>query len=252
MKARILTAALGIPALFLVLFSDEIITDIFIAIAALIGAYELLKMTEHTRPEEQVLFIIGLAIILSTPLFLATTSLLVLFTVLLVAGGLVLWWGLFPAWFLGILYLGIPLACVISFRHMEQGIPWILIFLMATWCTDTMALFGGRAFGRTPLSSISPNKTREGTAIGILFGFLGVLLTAWAVDLWDYPLTILLAAGLLPPLAVIGDLIESKIKRTYGKKDSGALFPGHGGMLDRIDSLLLTAPALWLLVILTA
>lgn len=252
MKARILTAALGIPALLLILFASEIVTDIFIAIAAFIGALELLKMTEHTRPEEQVLFLIGLAIILSTPLFLAPSALLILFALLLALGGAVMWGGWFPAWFLGILYLGIPLACVISFRHMEQGIAWIMIFLMATWATDTMALFGGKALGRTPLTSISPNKTREGTATGILFGFLGVVITAWVADLLDYPLTIILAALLLPPLAVIGDLIESKIKRSYGKKDSGALFPGHGGMLDRIDSLLLTAPALWLLVILTA
>jgi phosphatidate cytidylyltransferase len=157
-----------------------------------------------------------------------------------------------PPWFPeGVAYLGFPLAAIISLRLMDQGQSWIAVILAGTWSTDTMALFGGKYFGRTQLTPISPKKTREGTVIGVFFGIPTVIAAGMILDLWDeHRLIIILAAVLLPPLAVIGDLIESKIKRNYDKKDSGALLPGHGGILDRIDSTLLTALTVWLLVVL--
>lgn len=253
MKQRIITAIIGIPILLLFLLGPILLTDLFILVAGLIAAGEFLLLTRHNQQHIWVYFGAGLLLLLGIPILLQPQPLL---AVLLLVGAVAL--GLYfaklmPLWMEGVFYLGIPLATMISLRPMEDGIKWILVFLLATWITDSFALFGGRAFGKTQLTPISPKKTREGTVIGILCGIIGTILVGVVLGLWkDHALTIILAAVLLPPLAVIGDLIESKIKRTYGVKDSGNLFPGHGGMLDRVDSLLLTGPALWVLVVLTA
>lgn len=253
MKSRILTAMIGAPLVLAALFGPVVLTKLLIGAVALIAAYEFLRLTEHQRLLDQSDFTIPLILIVFTPLIVADERLLGLFLALIGSAVVLYFSRLLPFWFLGgVLYLGIPLATIIALRMADEGIRWILLVLVATWSTDTMALFGGKAFGRTPLTSISPKKTREGTVIGVVCGAAAILLAGWLLGLLEKnTLTIILAAILLPPLAVIGDLIESKIKRTYGKKDSGSLLPGHGGMLDRIDSLLLTAPTVWLLVVLT-
>jgi phosphatidate cytidylyltransferase len=123
------------------------------------------------------------------------------------------------------------------------------------WINDTMAYLVGSFIGRTPFSKISPKKTWEGTLGGI---FLTVLLLGWtASSLFDQ----LMPAGLSQPVSSIhwyilallaaiagtaGDLLESKFKRMAGIKDSGSILPGHGGYLDRFDSLLLATPIVWI------
>lgn len=253
MKQRVITAIIGIPILFLFLLGPILLTDLFILVVGLVAAGEFLLLTRHTQRRVWAYFALGLSILLFIPLVIEPAPLLAIF--LLVGGvGLGLYFArLMPLWMEGVFYLGIPLSTMISLRPIEQGIEWMILFLMATWITDSFALFGGQAFGKTQLTPISPKKTREGTAIGIVCGVVGVLLVGALLGLLEaHPVTVVAAAILLPPLAVIGDLIESKIKRTYGVKDSGNLFPGHGGMLDRVDSLLVTGPALWVLVVLTA
>ena len=254
MKRRIITAVVGIPLLLIVLLAHEILTAIFVFAVAMLAAYEFLRLTDHYTPETpqtMILFVVALIVLLVLPLLLENDLMLAVFVVLaLIAIGNYIA-KVVPLWFVeGPLYLGIPLATVIALRLMNSGIEWIVIVLAATWATDTMALFGGKAFGRTKLTAISPNKTREGTAIGIVSGLIAVLAFGAILGLLqDHTLTVVLAAILLPPLAVLGDLLESKIKRTYGKKDSGAILPGHGGVLDRIDSTLFTAPTMWLLIV---
>ncbi len=147
--------------------------------------------------------------------------------------------------FLGYLYISIGLASLFFLRQLA-GFDWVLLVLMATWCNDTFAYFAGRAFGKHKMApKISEKKTWEGFAGGafgtllmpfVLRSFLGDISTADV--LWVCIPCIFLAPA--------GDLIESKVKRLYGVKDSGNLLPGHGGFLDRIDALLLTVP--WALV----
>jgi phosphatidate cytidylyltransferase len=125
--------------------------------------------------------------------------------------------------------------------------PWVLLFVMGlVWVADIAAYFAGRRFGKTKLApSISPGKTWEGVA-GAMFGVSAFVLLVWGFSPYfstrEILPPLLLAAWWWVILAVIGDLFESAIKRQAGVKDSGALLPGHGGLLDRIDALTSTLP----------
>jgi phosphatidate cytidylyltransferase len=164
----------------------------------------------------------------------------------------------------GALYLAIPAFAAIALRRIEgtisrdwlgstadflspswnaaeRGLAWLLFVIVVTWLSDTGAYLVGRSFGKTALvPAISPKKTVEGLAGGLIAAVLFGLLANW---LFGLGLPVLAAAGaalLLAMLGVVGDLAESLLKRQAGVKDSGTLIPGHGGMLDRIDALLFT------------
>jgi phosphatidate cytidylyltransferase len=125
--------------------------------------------------------------------------------------------------------------------------PWRVVLLLAIiMVADSAAYFGGRAFGRHKLApSISPGKTQEGAVAGLLGGVLGALAVR-AIGMPTLPVLDAVALGALVTVAgTAGDLAESLLKRWAGVKDSGGLFPGHGGMLDRLDSLLFGAPVLY-------
>jgi phosphatidate cytidylyltransferase len=125
--------------------------------------------------------------------------------------------------------------------------PWRVVLLLAIlMVADSAAYFAGRALGRHKMApSISPGKTWEGAAAGLLGGVLGAL-GVRAAGLPDLPLLDAAALGaLVAAVGAAGDLAESLLKRWAGVKDSGHLFPGHGGMLDRLDSLLFGAPVLY-------
>lgn len=148
---------------------------------------------------------------------------------------------------LGSLYIGTFGATVGLTRDLPNGIFWISVLLTMTWLNDTFAYFFGHWLGRRRLAPmISPGKTIEGLLGGFLGSFSGFLLF-WF--LLENPISI--SEGILLTLLVgiagpLGDLSESLIKRSFGVKDSGNIIPGHGGMLDRIDALLFTAPIVYL------
>lgn len=131
----------------------------------------------------------------------------------------------------------------------HDGPQRIVLFLVVTICSDTGAYAVGYKFGRNKLApTISPGKTREGLAGGIGLSMLaGALLMQWMIDgghWWQG----LILGGCAALIATLGDLVESMIKRDLGIKDMGTLLPGHGGIMDRLDSLLPTAPVVWLLL----
>ena len=157
----------------------------------------------------------------------------------------------------GVLYIGLTLATLPLLSAQENG-PSLLLFLFCVvWSGDIAALYVGRTLGKRKLApSISPGKTWEGTIasvagsllIALLLLFLAGALDRRNIAALSYPgsvLSWLFLALLLNVAAQVGDLVESAIKRGAGVKDSGSLLPGHGGILDRIDALLLAAPVLW-------
>jgi phosphatidate cytidylyltransferase len=157
--------------------------------------------------------------------------------------------GALPDWLRtvgGVLYVGWLGSHLVFLRHLDNGRDWVYLAVFATFANDTSAYFVGRAIGRTKLvPRISPGKTVEGSLGGILFGALGLVLLNYALglrlDVW--PLIPL--AVLVPVAAQLGDLAESLIKRGAGVKDAGVLVPGHGGFLDRLDSVLFTVPVVY-------
>ncbi len=143
----------------------------------------------------------------------------------------------------GAVYLGALLAPFVALRMQPRGLNWLAWAVLTTWLTDTGAYFVGVSVGRHKLAPrLSPKKTWEGAIGGWIIGVVGgAALGMWLVSLSVWP-AILLAGGVCL-LAPLGDLAESMIKRQVGVKDSGHLIPGHGGMLDRLDSLLFIVPA---------
>ena len=162
----------------------------------------------------------------------------------------------------GLIWIAYPLTLIPLLWKKEDG-PALVVFLMVcVWAGDIAALYIGRAIGKHKLAPrLSPGKTWEGTIASIIGSILAAALVVWIGDLLTArgnlilhitePLwQTLLLAGILNIAAQLGDLLESAVKRGAGVKDSGTMLPGHGGILDRIDALLLATPVLWFILLL--
>jgi phosphatidate cytidylyltransferase len=150
----------------------------------------------------------------------------------------------------GIAYVGFLGSHLILLRQLDADGEWAIVAIFGTFSTDTAAYLVGRAIGRTHITpKISPGKTLEGSLAGIAAGIGGVLLLNWITGLRAEAAHIIPLAILIPIVAEIGDLAESLLKRGVGVKDTGRLVPGHGGFLDRLDSVLFTAPLVYYFVI---
>jgi phosphatidate cytidylyltransferase len=155
-------------------------------------------------------------------------------------------------------YVGLTLLALPTLREQSSGPSLVVFLLFVVWAGDITALYTGRLWGKRKLApAISPNKTWAG-AIGSVLGSVLVTVGLYALSLelaqWNYTRLSfadevwwywLVMAVVVNVAAQVGDLAESALKRSAGVKDSGSLLPGHGGVLDRIDALLLAAPVLW-------
>ena len=168
----------------------------------------------------------------------------------------------FPYTLTGIFYITIPILMLVDLRiewldisGMEKnfsfGITIPILIIFSIWVNDTMAYLVGSFIGRTPFSKISPKKTWEGTLGGAILcvlaiGFIFPLLADRFFVPFEHTYTYFIVAAICAIFGTLGDLLESKLKRLANIKDSGAIMPGHGGFLDRFDSLLVATPAVWL------
>jgi phosphatidate cytidylyltransferase len=257
MTTRVLAAVIGLAIVLPVLvWGGTFGLDLLLAIVLILAADEYANMTLPAQrvPARALLSMYGIALMFAV--FYGTTfAILGAFAIGLL---LLLTWSLFGVpdtaeggraaarMALGLVYLPFLLSFIGQLRRFESGLGWIFLLLVITWAGDTGAYLAGRAFGRTKLiERVSPNKTREGAVGGLLLAIAGAcLVKGLALERVSWAHAV--ALGILVDVAgVIGDLFESMLKRTFDVKDTGSLLPGHGGILDRIDSLLFAAPIAW-------
>ncbi|MGB3642452.1 MAG: phosphatidate cytidylyltransferase [Rivularia sp. (in: cyanobacteria)] len=132
-----------------------------------------------------------------------------------------------------------------NFSALPLGLGATLLTFMCIWAADIGAYFVGKYFGKTPLSGISPKKTVEGAIFGITASIGVGIAVAYYINLPDFYLTGAALGSLIGIASLLGDLTESMLKRDAGVKDSGDIIPGHGGILDRTDSYIFTAPLVY-------
>lgn len=260
MKQRIITAILALLVFLPFVIFGGLPFTLLIYLIASIGLMELLRMRYIPLfsipgiigifglwlillPEESTLFPIGNFSILN--MFTVIILFLLAYTVLVRnkftfdEAGFVL---------LTTLYVGIGFYFLIETRLGVNGLSNILFAFLIIWATDTGAYFSGRAFGKRKLwPDISPNKTVEGAIGGIVTACVVAIIFHLIHPFPHSLLFVILVAIFASIVGQVGDLVESAFKRNYGVKDSGKILPGHGGILDRFDSLLFVLPFLHLI-----
>ncbi|MGQ9507868.1 MAG: phosphatidate cytidylyltransferase [Thermodesulfobacteriota bacterium] len=255
-KKKITTALFIIPPIILIIaLSPSSILGLMVLIATFLGLREFYRLClPQSKPIERMAGL-SLGLILSVLAFLGKTAMTLPFFVLtflllavlfmLTSGSLISSVSNLALTFFGIFYIAFLLSHVTLIRNRADGKVWVLFLILTVWGGDVFALFSGTFFGRHKLyPKISPNKTIEGL-IGAILGsiLISLLFTHFFLPSLNRGICIILSAG-VGFLGQLGDFTESMLKRSARVKDSGSLFPGHGGMLDRLDSFLFSAPFL--------
>jgi phosphatidate cytidylyltransferase len=249
---RVLTAAIGIPLfVWIVLGAPRWVFVLLVVALSAAAAWELMRMFERAgRPGYTALGVAGAAAV--TASFAWPGTALVLTVAVAAALSAPIWTDTAGALdrvlatLLPIVYIGWLLGHGVLLGLLPDGANLILFLVGTTWAGETAALVIGSAMGRHPLApGISPRKTVEG-AVGQLAVSVATaaVVGSWLLPHWPVGVVVL-AGAVLGVTGQIGDLAESVIKRTLGAKDTGGLMPGHGGVLDRLDGLLVNAPALF-------
>ncbi len=266
MKSRVITALLLLGIAIVVIYYGQLPMYLWVSFVGLACAYELIQMAKKSHPHPYALPIYATVALAITTAYLPMTQHLWLSPVMGAAAISMLAFSFFELWQKKLFFtqtrwaMTWRIAAFVSLtspyiylvRQGENGILHISFFLLIIWATDVLALFGGRLFGKTPLSPISPNKTREGALIGflgsVIFSFIYIIVVYVYFDIhMNVMLYTALAMG-VSLLAQGGDLHESLVKRRMQVKDSSGLLPGHGGVYDRADSTLFVMPFVFYLL----
>ena len=253
---RVVTVVPLIPIILWMMFAGPLwVWQTFILAAIAVGGYELMAMKVPSSRGLRSWGSVSSVLFAYTIIFLDTASAVYGVVLIIILGAMA--WSLLQedplhnasvrvGWLLGTpIYVGGALASVALVREFEPTGAWVLLTMVLAWGSDTSAYFVGRKFGKTKLAPrISPKKTIEGSAGGLMASVVGAVIMSFflpglgAVDA--------VALGILAGAAgQAGDLLMSVLKRSSGVKDSGGILPGHGGILDRADALAFTAPATW-------
>jgi phosphatidate cytidylyltransferase len=257
LRTRLWTAIVALPAtIAIVLFAPASVFTAFIAILSAWGLYEIVAMTQASANETLLVAIAGgasaIVLLLSAGGGLSPVAVIMLTIVMLLLVARVGWEGAeqFARWrwsrrwllFIGALWVGVLFPYFALLRNHQGGVPIIILMLLLVVASDSGAYFAGRSLGRVKLlPRVSPNKTVEG-AIGGLGACViaAVALRPLLAPRWSIGAVVIMAAA-VGVLAQFGDLAGSAFKRVAGVKDSGWIFPGHGGLLDRTCSLVFAA-----------
>jgi phosphatidate cytidylyltransferase len=256
LKQRVLTAvALVVVLLGVMLGLPPVFTTLLITLLVLVGAWEWAGFIGDGGGAIRAVFTVTVATAIGAAFFLWLTVDGFVSITLTTA---MVWWFVAFLWvclaptrvnpwsatLAGLLALVPCWFALFYLMRFSNGTYWVLFTLALIWAADTGAFFAGRWLGRVPLAPrVSPKKTWEGVIGGIVLS--GVV--AWIAARWVFKVDVapfVLMCIAVAALSIVGDLTESMLKRAAGLKDSGSLFPGHGGMLDRIDSVTAAAPAL--------
>ncbi len=273
---RVLTAVVLIAIVFgIIFFGNGLALAIVACIVALLAAYEYAALTQAGNAGVPVWWLLpAVALLFAQSQFLPLEGPLPLLSFLGLSlltfaafyearsGRLERTLPIAAEGLFGLIYVGYPLTLLPLFFAKENGKTLLIFLMLVVWTGDIAALYVGKVFGRRKLApALSPNKTWEGSAASLfgsvliaavlmlvceVVGARGTTVLHISEPWWQ---TLLLAA-LVNVAAQVGDLVESAIKRGVKVKDSGAMLPGHGGILDRIDALLVAAPVLWYLLLL--
>jgi len=246
LKKRVITGLWSVPLLIAAIWFDKPLPwfTVLVAIWGLLAVFEFYKLVGRTGVLPLTYFgLVWTLLFIISPHFnydflrpLLLTSAVVLSLIWLLGRrqkerAFIGW-----AWTIaGILYMGWLLSYFVALRGLDDGRNWVFLALAANFASDTAAFFAGRALGRHKLApGISPGKTWEGAIAGVLGAIIASLLFTLLIPM-SYGQAIILGL-LVSVFGQLGDLVESLFKRNMGVKDSGRLLPGHGGALDRIDS----------------
>lgn len=270
MKSRVISALILSALLVTVIaFSDiKIIFNIFIAAISAAALYEVLIVTKYI--ESKSLIVISLVFAVCIPFIHFMPQLtrgafilgifsyaMILFVTLLIS------YRIFSLEHLSVVFLMstiIPLffSTLLYSRELEFGLYNILFIFLCSWGTDTGGYIFGKLFGRHKLTpKISPKKTVEGALGGILSSITACTCLCYAIDIFDPTVVVDYTALVIysfigSVFAILGDLIASIIKRNFNVKDFGKMIPGHGGIMDRFDSVLFSSPMLYMMLVLSA
>ncbi len=257
MRTRIITGVIAISLWFWLLYAGYYKPFwLVMTVVGLISSYEFFSMVLAAEEKRLLPLLVGLAAIPLYAIFhpsLAHLAAGLFFAVL--AGFLVTLYSykslpdpfsLLGRYVFGVVYCGFLMGHIILLMGLENGGSWLIVLTAITAASDSGAYFVGKFLGKTKLCPhISPGKTVAGFVGGIIFGVLGGILLATFFLPEISLVKIAIYGALLAALGVAGDLTESIIKRATGTKDSGKLLPGHGGFLDRSDSMLFCAPTFY-------
>ena len=267
MLPRVLTALVGTPILLVLVWWGGFALAVLVVLAGAFGIREFYRLS----PPDTGPLPIALGMVWTTALLLGANAASDPLNLLIVSSGLwgsgafvaLLWMIAFhsgrrrlvdAAYLLaGPVYVGFLLGHALALRGLDGGgalgRDWLLFAVLITFATDTGAYFTGRMLGRRQLApTISPGKTWEGTAGGFVASVAAALALGLVFNLVIPLWQVGVIGAVVGVAAQLGDLVESKLKRIAGVKDAGDLIPGHGGILDRLDSIVISVPAVYYLV----